>query len=57
MTKEVLCPWCGSKVDEDDLFECEQCGDTICTYCEIDGMCESCYEDEMDSWDDEDEDY
>lgn len=48
--EELHCDWCDIEVNEDELFACERCGESICDWCGIDDdngnlICEDCYAD------------
>jgi hypothetical protein len=39
---QVDCPNCDADVDDEDLIDCEECGEVGCGYCMPDGLCEVC---------------
>lgn len=48
--KFVDCAECGEAVEKEDTFYCNECGTTYCTDCKEEkeeGICEDCYEEEL----------
>ena len=48
--KFVDCAECGEAVEKEDTFYCNECGGTYCTNCKEEkeeGICEDCYEEEV----------
>ena len=40
----MTCALCGTRISEDDLIECEECGEMGCSDCIEDGVCYICQE-------------
>ena len=59
--KFTICDGCGNEVEIIDTFYCEECGETFCNDCDEPKynknrkLCTSCYEEEIEEEDDEDE--
>ena len=48
--KFVDCAECGETVEKENTFYCNECGYTYCTDCreeKEEGICEDCYEEEL----------
>lgn len=45
----IECPECGSEIEKDEIFYCDNCNREICRSCFLDGdgLCESCCTEEL----------
>nr|DAO43961.1 MAG TPA: hypothetical protein [Caudoviricetes sp.] len=41
----MTCAICGCIIDDNDMWECENCGRIVCGYCiDSEGLCDDCHD-------------